>query len=119
MADDYTFEVTFEGLKEKREVIEVTCYPKPEAAVVWGKVLVRVMKDDLLPADILYYDEDMNLARTMIFSDIGELGGRRLPKIMKVIPTNKPDEYTKIEYHDMDFDLNLNDDFFSIRNLKR
>jgi len=119
MADDYTFEITFEGIKDNREIIEVTCYPKPEAAVVWGKIMVKVSKEDLMPMEILYYDEDMNLARTMIFSDIGELGGRRLPKIMRIIPTDKPDEYTKIEYHDMVFDIDLQDDLFSIRNLQR
>jgi len=119
MADDYTFEITFEGIKDNREIIEVTCYPKPEAAVVWGKIMVKVSKEDLMPMEILYYDEDMNLARTMIFSDIGELGDRRLPKIMRIIPTDKPDEYTKIEYHDMVFDIDLQDDLFSIRNLQR
>jgi len=119
MADDYTFEITFEGVRDNREVIEVTCYPKPEAAVVWGKVLVKVDKEELLPTEILYYDEDMNLARTMIFSDIGELGGRRLPRVMKVIPADKPDEYTLVKYYEMDFDVNLSDGLFSIRNLQR
>lgn len=119
MADDYTFEITFKGIKDNREIIEVTCYPKPEAAVVWGKILVKVSKEDLMPMEILYCDEDMNLARTMIFSDIGELGGRRLPKIMLIIPTDKPDEYTKVEYHEMLFDIDLQDDLFSIRSLQR
>lgn len=119
MADDYTFEVTFEGLKDNIEVIEVTCYPRPEAAVVWGKIVVGVRKDDLMPTEIQYFDEDMNLARTMIFSDIGELGGRKLPKIMKIIPIDKPDEYTEVEYHEMAFDVDLKDNLFSIRNLQR
>ena len=119
MADDYTFEITFEGVRDNREVIEVTCYPKPEAAVVWGKILVRVDKKELLPTEILYYDEDMNLARTMIFSDIGELGDRRLPRVMKVIPADKPDEYTLVKYDEMDFNVNLSDSLFSIRNLQR
>ena len=119
MADDYTFEITFEGVRDNREIIEVTCYPKPEAAVVWGKILVRVDKEELLPMEILYYDEDMNLARTMIFSDIGELGDRRLPRVMKVIPADKPDEYTLVKYDEMDFNVNLSDSLFSIRNLQR
>jgi len=119
MADDYTFELTFEGERDNRKIVEVTCYPKPEAAVVWGKILVRATREDLLPTRILYYDEDMNLARTMIFSNIGELGGRRLPRTLKITPAEKPDEYTEIEYHEMDFDLDLKDSLFSIRNLQR
>lgn len=119
MADDYTFEITFEGVRDNREIIEVTCYPKPEAAVVWGKILVKVDREELLPTEILYYDEDMNLARTMIFSDIGNLGGRRLPREMKVIPADKPDEYTQVKYYEMDFDVDLPDSLFSIRNLQR
>ena len=119
MADDYTFEITFDGEKDGRTVTEITCIPKPEAAIVWGKVLVTVRKSDYLPLDTKYFDEDMKLARTMVFSDIGDLGGRNLPKIMTVVPADKPDEKTEVAYHDLDFDPQLPADTFSLRNLTK
>jgi outer membrane lipoprotein-sorting protein len=119
MAEDYTFELTFRGEREGREILEVTCRPKPDAAVVWGKILVVVRPVDYLPIKILYYDEDMNLARTMHFSDFGPLGDRNLPRVMRMVPEDKPDEMTEITYEEMTFDLDLPAGTFSIRSLKR
>ena len=119
MVEDYTFEVTFQGKKNGQEIIEITCYPKPDAAVVWGKVVVIARPEDYLPIASRYYDEDLNLARTMIFSKIGLLGGRLLPTKMLIIPEDKPKEKTEITYDDIHFDLELPKDTFSLRNLQK
>ncbi|MBW2090756.1 MAG: outer membrane lipoprotein-sorting protein [Deltaproteobacteria bacterium] len=119
MADEYNFEVTFEGEKHNHPVVEITCIPKEDAAVVWGKVIVTVKKDDYLPLKMLYYDEDFKLARTMTFEDVGPLGGRILPRKFVVVPADKPQESTVIIYKEMVFDLELNDDLFSLRSLQR
>ena len=119
MADDYTFEITFVGEDEGEEVVEVTCHPKPEAAVVWGKVVVRARLKDYLPLSIKYFDEDLQLARTMTFSQVSELGGRMLPAVVTMVPEEKPDESTIVRYEKMEFDIGLDDDFFSLRTLQR
>ena len=119
MADDYTFEVTFQGKRNNQELIDITCYPKPDAAVVWGKVVVIARPEDYLPIASKYYDEDLNLARTMIFSKIGLLGGRLLPAKMVIIPEDKPKEKTEITYDNIHFDLELPKDTFSLRNLQK
>ncbi len=119
MADDYTFEVTFNGKKDGRAIVELTCHPKPEAAIVWGEVIVTVRKKDYLPLDTRYYDEDMNLARTMYFSEIGSLGDRMLPKRMVIIPEDKPEEKTEVFYSDITFDGDLPQRTFSLRNLQK
>jgi hypothetical protein len=119
MAEDYTFEITFIGEDEGEEIVEVTCHPKPEAAVVWGKVLVRARLKDYLPLFVKYFDEDLRLARTMTFSRVSELGGRLLPALVTMVPEEKPEEFTKIHYEKMEFDIGLKDDFFSLRILQR
>jgi len=119
MAEDYTFELTFRGKRDGREILEVTCFPKPDAPVVWGKVMVAVRPVDYLPLKILYYDEDMSLARTMYFSHIGPLGNRILPRVMRIVPADKPEEMTEITYEQMTFDLDLPAEVFSIRSLRR
>ena len=119
MADDYTFEITFKGKVEGEEIVEVTCHPKPEAAVVWGKVLVRARLKDYLPLFVKYFDEDLRLARTMTFSQVSELGGRMLPAVVTMVPEEKPEESTVIHYEKMGFDIGLDDDFFSLRTLQR
>jgi outer membrane lipoprotein-sorting protein len=119
MADDYTFEISFEGERDGLEIIEISCHPKPDAAVVWGKVMVTVRRDDYTPLDIKYYDEDFKLARTMTFSEVGTVGDRTLPKVLTVLPADKPKERTVIRYSHINFDLELRDDLFSIRTLQR
>ncbi|MCP4656170.1 MAG: outer membrane lipoprotein-sorting protein [bacterium] len=119
MADDYRFEQSFAGERDGEEVIEITCLPGAEAAVVWGKVEVRVRRGDYLPLRISYYDERMELARTMIFSEFRPLGGRLLPAKMTVVPADEPEERTVVEYHAIDFDPKLDDDVFSLHNLRR
>ena len=119
MADDYAYEQTFAGEREGERVIEITCIPGPETAVVWGKVEVVVRRDDLLPLTIRYYDERLELARTMTFSDVAELGGRRVPTRLNVVPADEPDESTVVEYRALDFDPELDDGLFSLRELQR
>ena len=100
-------------------MIEITCIPGPEAAVVWGKLAVVVRRDALLPLAIRYYDERLELARTMTFSDVAELGGRRVPSRLTVVPADEPDESTVVEYRALDFDPELDDALFSLRELQR
>ncbi len=119
MADDYTFEITFSGESEGQEIVEVTCHPKPEAAVVWGKVIVRALSKEYLPLFIKYFDEDLQLARTMTFSEVAQLGGRTIPSLVIMVPEDKPKESTVIHYKQMDFDIDLKDGFFSLRTLQR
>ncbi|TNF47177.1 outer membrane lipoprotein-sorting protein, partial [bacterium] len=75
--------------------------------------------EDLIPLSAEYFDEDGNSARSMVLSEIREMGGRKIPTLMTLVPADKPDEKTVIRYTDMEFDLDLNEDFFSIRNLSR
>ena len=119
MADDYSYKISFKGTKKKEKVTEISCIPKKDAAVVWGKIKVRVRQKDLMPLKIFYYDEDMHLARTLIFSKIKTMGGRKMPARMTVKPADKPDESTVITYTEMEFDIKLKDDIFSLRNLKK
>jgi len=118
MADDYTHSITFEGAQDGIEVIDLTLIPKPDAAVVWGKVVARVRKSDWTPLKIDYYGEKLEAERSMIFSDIRTLGGRILPATMRITPTDKPGEYTLVTYDDIEFDIELADNFFTLRTLQ-
>jgi outer membrane lipoprotein-sorting protein len=119
MADDYTYRITFQGQRDGRRVIELTLIPKPDAAVVWGKVTVLVADGTYLPLVIRYFDEDKKPARTMSFSVVKDLGGRRLPTVLTVVPADNPGESTVVRYDRIRFNVGLRPDFFSLRNLQR
>lgn len=117
--DDFTFKISFEGTRDGIEIIEFTLISKPDAAVVWGKVVLLIKAKDYMPIAEDFYDEDMALARRFTFTNIKKLAGKLLPSVMKVIPADKPDEYTQIIYEKLELDIDIKDSFFSLANLKR
>jgi hypothetical protein len=119
MEEDYDPFISFEGERDNQQVFEFTLIPKPDAAVVWGKVVAILLADGYIPLKYYYYDEDMNIARTITFRRIEMLAGRLRPKVMKVVPADKPDEYTELIYEELDLGVPIEDDFFSIARLKR
>ncbi len=119
MAEDFSCAISFEGQRDGKDIIELTLIPKEFAAVVWGKVVVVVLANGWMPLTIDYYDEGLTKTRSMTFADIRELGGRKLPAITRMTPTDKQGEYTEIIYHEMQFEIELDDEIFSIRNLKK
>ena len=119
MIDDYEIATGYEGDRDGVAVWELVLTPKPAAAVVWGKVVEQVRQADLMPTWARYYDERGNLVRTMTFSDFRRFGGRLVPSVAVVRPTDKPTERTTIRYRDLAFDVPLTPDFFSLRNLQQ
>lgn len=118
MALDYDVTVSFDGARDGVAVWELTLVPKPDAAVVWGKVVEQVRKNDLMPLWARYYDDAGQLARTMTFADFKTMGGRKVPTRLTVVPADKPDEQTVIVYQDLRFDVGLTPAFFSLRALR-
>ena len=119
LVDDYEIEIEYEGPRDGVDVWEFLLVPLPEAPVVWGKIRYQVMKEDLLPTWARYYDESDELIRTMTFSEYRVMDSRLVPTVMTVEPADKPDETTVVRYHELEFDTGLDEDFFSLRNLRR
>ena len=118
MIDVYDVAVAFDGQRDGVMVWELRLTPKPEAAVVWGHLEFLVRQDDYLPLWQKYYDEDGELARTMEYSEFSEFGGRIVPAVMDMHPADKPDEWTTIRYQELEFDIDIDPSFFSLRTLQ-
>jgi len=97
-------------------VIRLT--PKPDAPVVWGSVVVRVSAERI-PESIEYFDEQGTLARTMRFEDVQDVGGRKIPLVMTLIPADKPGELTRVTYLSIDFEAVIPDSMFTLQGLRR
>ncbi|MFZ9045910.1 MAG: outer membrane lipoprotein-sorting protein [Cyclobacteriaceae bacterium] len=93
--------------------------PNEDAPVVWGRILAYIEKDNYFQLLFKYYDEDGFLINTMILSDIKQLGNRTIPTRLEMIPAENPDQKTVLIYLDMEFDLALEEQFFSLQSLKR
>ncbi len=119
LIDDYEIEISHDGDRDGVIVWEFLLTPKPEAPVVWGHIEYQVRQHDMMPTWTRYYDEDGALVRTMTFRDYRVLGGRLVPAIMEVHPIDKPAERTEVRYRELEFDIDLDESFFSLRALRR
>jgi outer membrane lipoprotein-sorting protein len=106
---------TYEG----REAYVLELVPKPEAAVVWGKVLAWVSTGDYLQLRVENYDQSGELANTIAFDQIRQLGGRTVPTRMTLIPADRPNNRTILTYSRMDFNVPLAESFFTQQNMRR
>ncbi len=117
-SDDYDSQITFTGSREGIEIYELSSIPKPAAAVVWGKVVMEIEQDKLVPLVARYYDEEGGLIRTMSFEQVEKIDDRYIPMKMTLFPEDKPKELTEIIYKDFKFNINVDDNFFSLQNLQ-
>jgi len=117
--DDYDQEIVATESIEDRACYVIELIPKPDAPVVWGKVKTWISKIDYLQLKVEFYDEDDFLINVMQSSNIKEMDGRIIPTKMVITPQEDPDNKTIIEYQNMQFDIEIDADFFNQRNMKR
>jgi len=119
LSRDYDVAIGFEGQRDGQPEIEMQLSPKPDAAVVWGKIVSVVNSKTDLPIRTTYFDEDLKKVREMTFSDVKNLGGRSLPTVLRLTPQDEPGEYTELIYESLDMHPGIDKSFFSLSRLKR
>ncbi len=117
-SEDFNCAIAFDGEKEGQAIIEIDCLPLEDAAVEWGKVGLTLDAAKELPMEVRYFDEDLVLARTITYSNLRLVDDREMPTTMIVIPADEPEESTTVTYDKITFDVDIADDFFSIRRLR-
>ena len=119
LADDFTAAILGEDTLVGRNCARVLLIPKPEAAVVWGRILLWIDRKDLLMLKSEYYDEDNILVNTLVATEVKVLGGRLLPSRLEMIPAGKKGQKTVLEYQSLVFDHDIPDAFFTSQNMPR
>lgn len=119
IVNDYTHSLEKDSVIDGSNVYKIKLTPKPDAPVVWGKIVCYVEKKEYNQLLVKYYDEDDYLVNTMVLSDIKNMGGRILPTRLEMIPADNPKQKTVIEYLNQEFNIGLKEDFFSMQNMKR
>lgn len=121
IVEDYEHTIIGDTLIGNRDCFIIKMIPKPDAAVVWGKLIVCIDKKDFLELHSRFYDEDGSLINTMNVFDIKEMDGRVIPTRMEMIPSDKKNQKTEIIYVKILFNRTIEESFFSLdkmRNLK-
>ncbi|RLD38923.1 MAG: outer membrane lipoprotein-sorting protein [Bacteroidetes bacterium] len=111
-------------LLEDENIRGMDCYkieliPHEDAPVVWGKIISWITKDGFNLWKSEYYDEDDYLINIENSSDIKQMGDRKIPARVEMIPADDPGKKTIMEFKNLIFNQPIDDSFFSKQNMKR
>ena len=118
LVTDYTHEFGKDETLEGYDCYQIIMIPKEDAAIVWGKVIVWVDKTEHMQLKVEFYDEDGYLVNTMLGKEPKTFDGKLLPSKMIMIPADKPGNQTIMTTISMEFDINIEESFFTTRNMK-
>jgi outer membrane lipoprotein-sorting protein len=119
LVKDYEHQLLGKEQLEGYNCYKIELIPHEDAAVVWGKIIMWIADKDYLWLKGEYYDEDDELVNTEILSDIKKMDDRLMPTRLEMVPANKPGQKTTMIFENIKFNVDLNESFFSIQNMKR
>ena len=98
-------------------VYEIESIPHEEAAVVWGREVLRIREDHVVLTH-RFYDQDGELVKTLTSLEIGEMGGRVIAMRQRMSKEETPDEWTEIQVDSINYEVDLKDTLFTLSNLR-
>ena len=119
VVNDYTHKIIGEEKLENRDCYKIELLPKEDAPVVWGKINLWITKTDDLLLKSEYYDEDGYLVKTELGKEIKNMSGRIIPTVYELIPADEEGNKTVVTFESIQFNVPIDDSFFSIQNMKR
>ncbi len=117
--EDYTHELVRTEQIDDRTAHVVRMAPKPDRPIVWGQVKMWICAKDFIQLRVENFDQRNRRVNTMVLDRIVRFGDRELPSRITVSPEGKENEKTVLLYEKLDFDVELDDAFFSQRNMRR
>jgi len=98
-------------------VYEIESIPHEDAAVVWGREVLRIRKDHVV-LEHSFYDQDGKLVKSLKSMEIIEMGGRTIASRQRMSKADKPDEWTEVEINDVEYEIELKESLFTLSNLR-
>ncbi|MDH3347330.1 MAG: outer membrane lipoprotein-sorting protein [Desulfobulbaceae bacterium] len=116
IADDYHCK-----LIEKGDEYLVELIPKEDAPVVWGKLLMWISKEHLIPTKVRYFDEENQPVRVLFYNEFKKFGDKMYPSkwVMENETIEKKGNQTIMEITEAVFDQPVADHYFTKRALKQ
>ncbi len=118
LVTDYHHEHVGDSTIRGRSCHKLKLTPKKDAAVVWGKILLWIDKEEHMQLLTKFYDEKGELVNIMKGRKVKELGGRTLPSELVMIPNDEEGHRTIMTYKSMSFNEPIEDNFFTTRKMK-
>lgn len=116
---DYTHTISGDSIIDGRKCWKIELIPKPDAPVVWGKLVAFVDQKDYVQLKSEQYDEDGYLVNVMNSSDVKEMDGVIMATKLELIPVEKEGQKTVMTIDKIKFNEKYEDSFFTVQNMKR
>jgi hypothetical protein len=115
---DYNHKLIGSKTIRDKECYKIKMIPKADAPVVWSKVITYITKENYIQLRAEYYGQNDELVDLMKFSNIREMDGRTIPTKLTMIPKRKDGHKTVMQYHSIDFGIDIQPRFFSKQSMK-
>jgi len=115
--DQYDHEILSSQVIDGITVYEIESIPHEEAAVVWGKEILKIREDHVV-IEHAFFDQDGGLVKALKSLEIAEMGGRVIAKRQRMQKTEAPDEWTEIGVNDVEYGVDLKDSLFTLSSLR-
>jgi outer membrane lipoprotein-sorting protein len=117
IVDEYDHTLLGKEEHQGHTVFVIESVPHEEAAVVWGREVLRIRDDDVLVSQE-FYDQDGVLAKVLESLEVGEMGGRTIAIRQRMAKTESEDEWTEFRIDSVEFDIQISDNVFTRSNLQ-
>ncbi len=115
--EEYTHSVLGTEVVDGTTVYEIEAIPREDAAVVWGKEVLKIREDHVL-LEQRFYDQDGELVQSMMATDIREMGGRMIAARQRMQKADTPDEWTEMVVGATEYDIEISGNLFTLSNLR-
>jgi len=117
ISDDYDAQI----LKKEGKIVTIALTPKPDAAVVWGKIVSEIDTETDTQIHDVFYDDFGAGVREMFYTEVKTFNGHHIPTVMRIKPLEKGKEKneTKVILSDVVYDRGVSDSYFTKQALKR
>jgi outer membrane lipoprotein-sorting protein len=119
IVNDYTHRFLADTAIGDTAMYRVELVPKPDAPVVWDKIVEWITKSSFIQYRGEYYDETGKIVNVMRLENVKKMGGRTIPTHLEIIPVDKRGQKTVLEYQSIEFNIPLQESFFSLQNMKQ
>lgn len=116
---DYFHQIIAEDKLDGYDCYKIQLTPKPQAGVVWSKIITWITKDTYLQPLVEYYDEEDKIVKKFIGSELKLMDGRKIFTHWEMIPLDKPGNKTIMDYNKIQFNIKIDESFFSEQNMKK
>ena len=115
--EEYEHTLTTIDDQDGHTVYTIEAIPHEDAAIVWGREVLKI-RDDFVLLEEQYWDQDGELVKLMKTTDIVEMGGRQVARVMRMGKLETPEEWTEMTVSAIEFDIELPSGVFTLSNLR-